>query len=180
MLSNVDAHGKLGFCAVLPPLVLIILVHAAINQFTLSPLIETVLVLVCMPPLLAWVSPAASACSGSVGQRFDADQELLGLLKPTLFAIARGQYLYKLRERFPGKVVADLFCYLQLYVELALYAKGTLMLPGLVPLRIALSDGADGHRGIVRPAIVALGVELANERQVGRCEIHSAITSEEG
>jgi hypothetical protein len=130
VLSNVDAQGKLGPRAVLPPLVLIILVHAAFNQFTLSPLIETVLVLISMPLLLAWVfARSERMLRGWLGSGFDADQELLGLLQSDDFSQSHaGQYLYKLRERFPGKVVADLFCYLQLYVELALYAKGTLML----------------------------------------------------
>jgi RsiW-degrading membrane proteinase PrsW (M82 family) len=130
VLTDVDARGKLGIRAVLPPLVLIILVHAAFNQFTLSPLIETVLVLVCIPPLLAWVFARSERMLRSwLGTGFDADQELLGQLQSDTFSQSHaGQYLYKLRERFPGKVVADLFCYLQLYVELALYAKGTLML----------------------------------------------------
>ena len=130
VLTNVDAQGKLGVRAVLPPLILIILVHAAFNQFTLSPLVETVVVLICMPLLLAWVFVRSErALRGWLGSGFDADQELLGLLQSDTFSESHaGQYLYKLRERFPGKVVADLLCYLQLYVELALYAKGTLML----------------------------------------------------
>ena len=130
LLTNVDAQGKLGVRAVLPPLILIILIHAAFNQFTLSPLVETVLVLITMPLLLAWVfARSARTLRAWLGSGFDADQELLGLLQSDTFSQSHaGQYLYKLRERFPGKVVADLFCYLQLYVELALYAKGTLML----------------------------------------------------
>ena len=39
-----------------------------------------------------------------------------------------GKYLYALRARFPGEVVADLVCYLRLHVELALRAKGVLMM----------------------------------------------------
>jgi Predicted membrane protein len=130
VLTNVDAQGKLGLRAVLPPLILIILVHAAFNQFMLSPLVETVLVLITVPPLLAWVfAHSEHVLRGWLGSGFDADQELLGLLGSDTFSQSHaGTYLYKLRERFPGQVVADLLCYLQLYVELALYAKGTLML----------------------------------------------------
>jgi hypothetical protein len=39
-----------------------------------------------------------------------------------------GQYLHTLRARFPGEVVADLVCYLRLHVELALRAKGLLLM----------------------------------------------------
>ena len=130
VLTNVDAQGKLGVRAVLPPLILIIVVHAAFNQFVLSPLVETVLVLITVPPLLAWAFVRSERVLRDwLGSGFDADQELLGLLQSSTFSQSHaGQYLYKLRERFPGPMVADLLCYLQLYVELALYAKGMLML----------------------------------------------------
>ena len=39
-----------------------------------------------------------------------------------------GQYLHTLKDRFRGPVVADLLCYLRLYTELALRAKGILMM----------------------------------------------------
>ncbi|MGH8232998.1 MAG: PrsW family glutamic-type intramembrane protease [Rhodanobacteraceae bacterium] len=129
-LTNADSRGKLDARAVLPPLVLVILVHAAFNQFMLSPIIETVLVLAIIPPLLVWVYVRSEGTlRGWLGSGFDADQELLNLLGSDTFSQSpAGQYLFKLRERFPGKVVADLLCYLQLYAELALRAKGILMM----------------------------------------------------
>ena len=39
-----------------------------------------------------------------------------------------GQYLHTLKDKFHGPVVADLLCYLRLYTELALRAKGILMM----------------------------------------------------
>jgi hypothetical protein len=39
-----------------------------------------------------------------------------------------GRYLHTLKERFHGPVVGDLLCYLRLYTELALRAKGILMM----------------------------------------------------
>ena len=39
-----------------------------------------------------------------------------------------GRYLHSLRDRFRGEVVADMLCYLRLHVELALRAKGLLLL----------------------------------------------------
>ena len=69
------------------------------------------------------------AVEGWIGPGFDADSELLELLDSGNFSESpAGQYLYALRERFPGEVVADLLCYLRLYVELALRAKGILMM----------------------------------------------------
>ena len=37
-------------------------------------------------------------------------------------------YLLTLKERFRGEVVADLLCYLRLYVELSIRAKGVMMM----------------------------------------------------
>jgi hypothetical protein len=66
---------------------------------------------------------------GWIGSGFDADTELIELLDSGAFSESHaGQYLYALRERFPGEVIADLLCYLRLYVELALRAKGILMM----------------------------------------------------
>jgi len=39
-----------------------------------------------------------------------------------------GRYLSSLRKRFRGPVVADLLCYVRLYTELALRAKGMMMM----------------------------------------------------
>jgi hypothetical protein len=39
-----------------------------------------------------------------------------------------GRYLHALKDRFRGLVVADLLAYLRLYTELALRAKGVLMM----------------------------------------------------
>jgi len=39
-----------------------------------------------------------------------------------------GEYLHALKSKFKGPVVADLLCYLRLYTELALRAKGVLMM----------------------------------------------------
>ena len=39
-----------------------------------------------------------------------------------------GRYLHSLKDRFKGAVVADLLCYLRLYTELALRAKGILLM----------------------------------------------------
>jgi RsiW-degrading membrane proteinase PrsW (M82 family) len=130
VLYNMDLRGKMDARGVLPPLALVALIHAAFNQFALPPIQETLLVLLCVPPLMLWVFVRSErAVEGWIGSGFEVDQELLELLDSGKFSDSRaGQYLYALRERFSGEVVADLLCYLRLYVELALRAKGILMM----------------------------------------------------
>jgi len=41
---------------------------------------------------------------------------------------AVGRYLHTLRDRFAGPLLADVLCYLRLYTELSLRAKGLLMM----------------------------------------------------
>jgi RsiW-degrading membrane proteinase PrsW (M82 family) len=130
VLASIDRHDKIDARAVLPPLAVAVLVHAAFNQFALAPVQETLLVLITIPPLLFWVFLRSErAVEGWIGRGFDADGELVELLESADFSQSKaGQYLFALRERFPGEVVADLLCYLRLYVELALRAKGVLMM----------------------------------------------------
>ena len=130
VLSNADQRGKLDARTILPPLALAVLIHAAFNQFVLSPIQETLLVLVTIPPVMLIVFMRSErAVEGWIGAGFDADGELIELLDSGTFSQSNaGKYLYALRARFPGEVVADLLCYLRLYVELALRAKGILMM----------------------------------------------------
>jgi hypothetical protein len=54
---------------------------------------------------------------------------LLRLIDSEEFSTSNvGVYLHSLRERFRGEVVADMFCYMRLHLELALRAKGVLMI----------------------------------------------------
>ena len=130
VLTETDRRGKLDALAVIPPLALAALVHAAFNRFALPPIHETLLVMLTVPALLvvAFIY-SERALQRWVGSGFDADQELLELLDSGTFSQSpAGQYLLQMRQRFPGEVVADLVCYLHLYVELALRAKGILLM----------------------------------------------------
>jgi len=130
VLTETDRREALDARAVVPPLLMAVIVHAAFNRFALPPITETLLVLVSVPPLLLWVFVRSErVLQRWVGSGFDADQELLELLGSDEFRHTHaGQYLHALRERFPGEVIADLLCYLHLYVELALRAKGVLIM----------------------------------------------------
>jgi hypothetical protein len=64
-----------------------------------------------------------------LGRGFDADAEMLELINSGRLSDSPvGRYLHALKDRFQGLVVADLLAYLRLYTELALRAKGVLMM----------------------------------------------------
>jgi hypothetical protein len=63
-----------------------------------------------------------------LGVGFDSDVELLELiLSGEIHDTKVGHYLESLKHRFPGAVVADMLCLLQIYLELSLRAKGILI-----------------------------------------------------
>ena len=104
--------------------------HSAFNHFFFSPVVSTLGILVVLPPLLlAAFARSEKAVGEWLGQGFDADTEMLGLINSGRLSDSPvGQYLHSMKDRFHGPVVADLLCYLRLYTELALRAKGILMM----------------------------------------------------
>jgi hypothetical protein len=64
-----------------------------------------------------------------LGVGFDADAALLNMIISGDVASSRiGNYLRQLQERFRPEVVVDLLCYLRLYLELAVQAKGIMLM----------------------------------------------------
>jgi hypothetical protein len=64
-----------------------------------------------------------------LGRGFDADTEMLELIHSGRLSDSPvGQYLHTMKQKFRGPVVADLLCYLRVRTELALRAKGILMM----------------------------------------------------
>jgi hypothetical protein len=60
---------------------------------------------------------------------FDDDARLLQQINSGEFAESKiGRFLHDLRTRFDGPVVVDMLCYLRVYTELALRAKGVLLM----------------------------------------------------
>ena len=129
-LSMAERHGRAGFAAFLPGFAAAVLLHSAFNHFFFSPLISTVGIAVLLPALLQLVFAKSEKAVGNwLGSGFDADTEMLELINSGKLSDSPvGRYLHQLKEKFQGPVVADLICYLRLHTELALRAKGILMM----------------------------------------------------
>jgi len=83
-----------------------------------------------LPPLLYAVFRFSERSLGEwLGKGFDADTAMLELINSGRFADSPvGRYLYTLKDKFEGPLVADLLCYLRLHTELSMRAKGILMM----------------------------------------------------
>ncbi|MEP7069038.1 MAG: PrsW family glutamic-type intramembrane protease [Usitatibacter sp.] len=129
-LAMVERRGRGTPDAFLPGFAIAVVLHSAFNHFFLSPFLSTLGIVVVMPPLLLFVFERSEQSIGAwLGKGFDADAEMLELINSGRFPDSPvGRYLHSLKDRFKGAVVADLLCYLRLYTELALRAKGILLM----------------------------------------------------
>lgn len=114
----------------LPGLAVATLLHSLFNHFVLPPVVMTVTVLAVLPPLLfAVFRRSAMRLHAWLELDFDADARLLEQIGSGDFPATKiGRFLNDLRTRFEGPVVVDMLCYLRLYTELALRAKGALLM----------------------------------------------------
>jgi RsiW-degrading membrane proteinase PrsW (M82 family) len=129
-LAMVERAQRSGLLAFVPGFLLAVALHSAFNHFFFSPFISTVGIAIVLPVILQLVFARSEAAMGKwLGTGFDADTEMLILINSGgLSDSPVGRYLTQLKEKFQGPVVADLVCYLRLHTELALRAKGVLMM----------------------------------------------------
>lgn len=149
----------------LPGWAVAVMLHATYNRALVSPLLAAAVLLFVVPLVVLAVFERSERLTREwVGDGMDLDVELLALMRSSEFGGTRlGRYLAQLQSRFPGPVVADMFCLLQLELELAIRAKGMLMAreAGLeVPiddqLRANLAERAYLHRAIGPTGLLAL------------------------
>jgi RsiW-degrading membrane proteinase PrsW (M82 family) len=114
----------------LPGFLAAVALHSLFNHFVLPPFMMTVGVLAVLPPLLFVVfRRSAARLHEWLELDFDADAGLLEQINSGDFPATRiGRFLEDVRVRFDGPVVVDMLCYLRLYTELALRAKGLLLM----------------------------------------------------
>ena len=129
-LAFEDSEQPAGLRAFLPGFAAAIVLHSAFNHLFLSPKLSTLAIIIVLPPLLLLVFQKSEQALGDwLGRGFDADAAMLASINSGHFSDSpTGHYLDTLKRRFQGPVVADLLCYLRLHTELALRAKGILMM----------------------------------------------------
>lgn len=129
-LATLEKTERANLWSFLPGFALAVALHTAYNHLFLSPKFSTLAILVVLPPLFYFVfERSAKAVGDWLGRGFDADTEMLELINSgSLSNSPVGGYLHALKDKFSGPVLADILCFLRLYTELALRAKGILMM----------------------------------------------------
>jgi hypothetical protein len=105
-------------------------VHSAFNHLLVAPLLATLAVLLALPPLIYFVfQHSERSLRHWLEADLDSDIELLRSIETGEVSTSPvGKYLDSLRHSYTGEVVADMLCYLRLHGELALRAKGMLLM----------------------------------------------------
>jgi len=115
---------------VLPGLCVAVVLHSLYNQFVLHPVLSTALIVLVFPILCVAVFQGSERETNAwLGTGFDTDQELLRAVHTgQVSGTPVGKYIATVKSRFPAEVIVDMMCFLRLRAELAIRAKGVLMM----------------------------------------------------
>jgi len=126
-------HNRLdrfGAHLLLPGLGVAVVLHSLYNHFWVHPLLAAALIVLVFPYVSVWVFQHSERQTKAwLGAGFDTDQELLRVIHSgQISGTPVGRYLKTLRSRFSPEVIVDMMCLLRLHAELAIRAKGVLMM----------------------------------------------------
>jgi RsiW-degrading membrane proteinase PrsW (M82 family) len=114
----------------LPGLAVAFAIHSLYNHFVLPPVVATVAIHVVLPLVILGVFYHSERSTRRwLGTQMDVDAELLEMIRSGRVSETRiGRYFQSVRDQFPPSMVFDMLCYLRLHVELAISAKGLLLM----------------------------------------------------
>ena len=160
-----DRFPRYPVLAFLPGLAAAVVIHASFNALPFPPIVLTALIMLVLPLLLLFTFDRSErAIREWMGAGMDLDIEVLQLVTSEHFTVTRfGQYLRELSARFPGVIVADMYCLLRLELELSVHARAMIMardagveLKGDEDLEAILAEREYLHRSIGRAGLLAL------------------------
>ncbi len=114
----------------LPGLALAIALHSLFNHFILPPVMSTLVLHITLPALILFVFWRSERVTKQwLGTQMDVDAELLDIINSGNMSESRiGHYVETMKKQFAPEVLIDILCYLRVHVELAISAKGLLMM----------------------------------------------------
>jgi protease PrsW len=130
LLIKFFSERKTNFILVPILLVVPILIHSAFNSFFLPPIVFTAIQLTITPMLFYIVFIASERqLKDWLELSLESNHELLSAINEgKLLESKVGSYLQNLKTKFSSLVLADLLCYVRLYLELSMAAKGLLIM----------------------------------------------------
>jgi RsiW-degrading membrane proteinase PrsW (M82 family) len=124
-----DRRGA-GALVFLPGLAIALVIHSVYNHFVLGPVASTIAIHTVLPTVILVVFYHSERSTRRwLGTQMDVDAELLEMIRSGRVSETRiGRYFQSARDRFPPEMLFDMLCYLRVHVELAISAKGLLLM----------------------------------------------------
>ena len=179
MISNTlyERRPGGGLHLLLPGLCAAVALHTGYNYLLARPALATLATLLVLPFVIYLVfDHSERVLRDWIEADLESDVKLLEAISTGTFLDSpSGRYLQALRERFKGEQLADMLCYLRVHGELAVRAKGLLLLreTGMAepPLdgetrgrlaELAQLERAIGNTGMLalRPLMMSTGKEI--------------------
>ena len=125
-----DRTASDKFYYYLSGLLIAVVIHSFFNHFILPAVIITLMQLIILPSIFILVYNRSEYILREwleIG--LDVDAWMLEQIHSGQFSKTKqGNYLNTLKDKFPGTVIADMLCFLRLHLELAIRAKGLLLM----------------------------------------------------
>jgi len=179
MISNTlyERRPSRGPQFLVPGLLVAVALHTGFNYLLTRPALATLATLLVLPFVILLVFDHSERILRKwLEVDLDSNVQLLESISTGNFLGTKsGRYLQSLRDRFRGEQLADMLCYLRLHGELAVRAKGVLLLresgvaepPIDIETRERLAELAQLERAIgktgvlaLRPLLVTTGKEI--------------------
>jgi protease PrsW len=155
-----------GLHLLLPGLLVAVALHTGYNYLLVRPALATLATLLVLPFVIYLVFDHSERILRNwIEVDLESDVKLLESISTGRFlGTSSGRYLQALRERFRGEQLADMLCYLRVHGELAVRAKGILLLheadlpepPIDAETRAKLAELAQLERAIGKTGMLAL------------------------
>ena len=129
-VSIYEKRPHSGLQIFLPGFLAAVALHSGFNHLLVRPVLATTVILLVLPFVIYWVfQQSERALRDWLDSDLDSNVRLLESIQTGTFLDSNsGRYLQSLRDRFRGEDLADMLCYVRLHGELALRAKGVLLL----------------------------------------------------
>lgn len=130
MMLGAVARDRNPISGLLPGFLMAVLLHSVYNHFLVSPIISTLLILVLFPTLMVILfSRSEKQLQQWLEVEFHEEVKLLLKIRKGEFRDTKaGVYLESVKSKFEPEMVLDMYCYIQLYLELSIKAKCNMML----------------------------------------------------
>ena len=123
--SLIERRGALRPVYFIPALVAACAIHVVYNLLTALPLLSTLVVLVCLPPMFLIIfSKSEYAVHQWLVHDYESHQQLLDDIVSGRFAHTEaGRFILTLSRRFDQSVIDDIFAYIKLHTIIVLRAE---------------------------------------------------------